>query len=108
MNEAGLNRFTLPVKKLVEKTNGIGLIAKAGRFNSGTFAIKDIAFEFGSWLSAEFKLYLIKEFQRLKDEENGTKKLEWDFNGHWQKLTIAFTQLLSRKRSFLSLSQKKR
>src|SRR5579872_5556013 len=79
MLEAGLNRFTLSVKKWVERTNGIGLIAKAGRFNGGTYAHKDIAFEFGSWLSAEFKLYLIKEFQRLKDEESSTKRLEWNF-----------------------------
>ena len=79
MEEAGLNRFTLSVKKWVEKTNSIGLMAKAGRFNSGTYAHKDIAFEFGTWLSPEFKLYLIKEFQRLKDEESSTKRLEWNF-----------------------------
>lgn len=60
MLEAGLNRFTLSVKKWAEKTNGIGLIARTGRFNSGTYAHKDIAFEFGSWLSPEFKLYMIK------------------------------------------------
>ncbi|MDO9230863.1 MAG: KilA-N domain-containing protein [bacterium] len=79
MNEAGFNRFTLSVKKWVEKTNAIGLIAKTGRFDSGTFANKDIAFEFGSWLSAEFKLYLIKEFQRLKADEASSLKLEWSF-----------------------------
>lgn len=79
MYEAGLNRFTLSVKKWAEKTNGVGLIARTGRFNSGTYAHKDIAFEFGSWLSPEFKLYLIKEFQRLKDEESQSKRLEWDF-----------------------------
>lgn len=78
MREAGLNRFTISVKKWVDKTNGIGLVAKTGRFNSGTYAQKDIAFEFGSWLSAEFKLYLIKEFQRLKNEENDRLKLDWD------------------------------
>ncbi len=78
MNEAGFNRFTLSVKKWVEKTNAIGLIAKTGRFDSGTFANKDIAFEFGSWLSAEFKLYLIKEFQRLKADEASNIKLEWN------------------------------
>ena len=78
-NEAGLNRFTLSVKKWIEKTNAIGVIAKAGRYGSGTFAHKDIAFEFGSWLSPEFKLYLIKEFQRLKDDENDRLKLEWSF-----------------------------
>lgn len=78
MNEAGLNRFTLSVKKWVKKTNAIGLIAKTGRFDSGTFANKDIAFEFGSWLSAEFKLFLIKEFQRLKANEASNLKLEWN------------------------------
>jgi len=79
MKEAGLNRFTLSVKKWVEKTNAIGLVAKTGRYSSGTFAHRDIAFEFGSWLSAEFKLYLIKEFQRLKEEENNRSHLQWDF-----------------------------
>jgi hypothetical protein len=79
MLEAGLNRFTLSVKKWAEKTGGIGLIARAGRFNSGTYAHKDIAFEFGSWLSPEFKLYLIKEFQRLKDEESNRTRVEWNF-----------------------------
>ena len=77
MNEAGFNRFILSVKRWVETTNAIGLVAKTGRFNSGTYAHKDIAFEFGSWLSAEFKLYLIKEFQRLKEEESKTLQLEW-------------------------------
>ena len=67
-NEAGLNTFTLSVKKWMETTNAIGIIASAGRYG-GTFAHKDIVFEFGSWLSPEFKLYLIKEFQRLKEEE---------------------------------------
>ncbi len=77
-NEAGLNRFTLSVKKWVEKTNAKGLIAKTGRYGSGTFAHRDIAFEFGSWLSPEFKLYLIKEFQRLKEDENKRLNLEWN------------------------------
>jgi hypothetical protein len=86
MLEAGLNRFTLSVKKWAEKTNGIGLIAKTGRFNSGTYAHKDIAFEFGSWLSAEFKLYMIKEFQRLKDEESSSKRIEWDFQRTLSKI----------------------
>lgn len=77
-NEAGLNRFTLSVKKWIQKTNAIGVFARTGRYGSGTFAHKDIAFEFGSWLSPEFKLYLIKEFQRLKDEEARTKSLKWN------------------------------
>lgn len=77
-NEAGLNRFSLSVKKWITKTNAIGLFAKTGRYGSGTFAHKDIAFEFGSWLSPEFKLYLIKEFQRLKEVENNREKLDWN------------------------------
>ena len=64
--------------KWVEATGAIGLFAKAGR-GGGTYAHRDIAFEFGSWLSPEFKLYLIKEFQRLKDEEARTTSLEWNF-----------------------------
>jgi hypothetical protein len=78
MLEAGLNRFTLSVKKWNEKTNAIGILARTGRFGSGTFAHRDIAFEFGSWLSAEFKLYLIKEFLRLKEEESKTRSLDWN------------------------------
>jgi len=78
-SEAGFNRFTMSPKKWIDNTNAIGLISKSGRYGSGTYAHKDIAFEFGSWLSPEFKLYLITEFQRLKDEENRTKSLEWNF-----------------------------
>lgn len=77
-NEAGRNSFYLSVKKWIELTGAIGLHAKAGRYG-GTFAHRDIAFEFGSWLSPEFKLYLIKEFQRLKDEENRATSLQWNF-----------------------------
>ncbi len=77
-NEAGLNRFTLSVKKWIERTGAIGIMAKTGRYGSGTFAHKDIAFEFASWLSPEFKLYLIKEFQRLKEEENDRLQLTWN------------------------------
>jgi len=76
-NEAGLNSFTLSPTKWIEKTNAIGIISKAGRYG-GTYAHKDIAFEFASWISAEFKLYLIKEFQRLKNDESEKLKLGWD------------------------------
>ena len=75
--QAGLNSFNLTPKKWIEATNAIGFISKAGRYGGGTFAHKDIAFEFGSWLSPEFKLYLIKEFQRLKDDENSRLNLDW-------------------------------
>ncbi|WP_316838141.1 KilA-N domain-containing protein [Pedobacter nutrimenti] len=74
---SGTNSFSLTPKRWIERTNAIGLIAKAGRYG-GTFAHKDIAFEFASWISPEFKLYLIKEFQRLKDEENSNKNLNWN------------------------------
>jgi len=76
-SEAGRNSFFLSAKKWIGQTGAKGLIASAGRYG-GTFAHKDIAFEFGSWLSPEFKLYLIKEFQRLKDEENDRLKLGWN------------------------------
>lgn len=77
LNEAGFNSFTLSPSKWCEKTCAIGIFAKSGR-NGGTYAHKDIAFEFASWVSAEFKLYLIKEFQRLKEDENEKQKLGWD------------------------------
>jgi len=78
-SQAGLNSFSLSPKKWIEATAAIGLISKSGRYGGGTFAHRDIAFEFGSWLSAEFKLYLIKEFQRLKEDENSRLDLRWDF-----------------------------
>lgn len=82
-NAAGLNRFVLSVKQWAEKTNSRGIIAKAGRYG-GTYAHKDIAFEFASWVSPQFKLYLIKEFQRLKDEE--LKQLGWDIKRNLAKI----------------------
>lgn len=77
MNQAGLNRFHLSVKQWVQVTNAIGVISKTGR-KGGTYAHKDIAFEFGAWISPIFKLYLIKEYQRLKKAEGDTYNLEWD------------------------------
>lgn len=82
-NEAGFNRFILSVKQWVNKTNSIGIIAKAGRYG-GTYAHKDIAFEFASWVSPYFKLYLIKEFERLKEEEQ--KQLGWDIKRNLAKI----------------------
>ena len=76
-SQAGLNNYKLSVKDWVEKTNAIRLKATAGRYG-GTYAHPDIAFEFGMWISPQFKIYLIKEFQRLKDEENNRLKLEWN------------------------------
>jgi len=84
-NEAGLNRFVMSAKQWVERTKGIGLLARAGRYG-GTFAHKDIAFEFGSWLSPEFKLYLIKEFQRFKEQEAISGGLEWNIRRSLSKV----------------------
>ena len=75
-SEAGLHTFTLSAKEWIEKTNAVGMYVQAGRYG-GTYAHKDIAFEFGSAISPVFKLYLLKEYQRLKDEENDLLKLEW-------------------------------
>lgn len=77
-NEAGSNGYVLSSKQWISKTNAIGITSKAGRYGGGTFAHRDIAFEFASWISASFKLYLIKEFQRLKNEENDRLQLEWN------------------------------
>ena len=85
-NEAGRNSFYLSVKKWVESTHAKGLVARAGRYGGGTYAHKDIAFEFGAWLSPEFKLYLIKEFQRLKEDENIRLSLDWNLNRTLAKL----------------------
>ncbi|OGR25977.1 MAG: DNA-binding protein [Desulfuromonadales bacterium GWD2_54_10] len=84
-NEAGRNSFFLSAKKWIELTGAKGLIASAGRYG-GTFAHSDIALEFGSWLSPEFKLYLIKEFKRLKEDENVRLSLAWDLNRTLSKL----------------------
>ena len=75
--QAGLNNYKLSAKEWVEKTNAIGLKATTGRYG-GTYAHPDIAFEFGMWISPKFKIYLIKEYQRLKEDENNRLKLEWN------------------------------
>ena len=82
-SQAGLNSYKISVKEWVSKTNAIGLTAKAGRYG-GTYAHKDIAFEFGMWISAEFKIYLVKEFQRLKDNES--KSLDWNIKRSLTKI----------------------
>jgi len=76
-NESGSNSFTLTPKKWIETTNAIGIISKSGRYG-GTYAHKDIAFEFASWISPTFKLYLITEYQRLKEVETNQYNLEWN------------------------------
>lgn len=75
--QTGLNSFVLTPKQWIEKTGAVGITSSAGRYG-GTYAHKDIAFEFASWISVEFKLYLIKEFQRLKDDENDRLQLGWN------------------------------
>ncbi len=82
-SHAGLNSYKISVKEWVEKTNAIGIRAKAGRYG-GTYAYKDIAFEFGMWISPQFKIYLIKEFERLKDEEQ--HQLGWDIKRNLVKI----------------------
>lgn len=76
-NQAGTNRFTITAKQWIEKTNAIGLISRPGRYG-GTFAHKDIALEFGAWLSPAFRLYLVKEYQRLKAAENDPRLGQWN------------------------------
>lgn len=83
---AGLNSFNLTPKKWIEATNAVGIISKAGRYGGGTYAHRDIAFEFGSWLSPEFKIYLIKEFQRLKDDENSRLNSGWSLQRTLSKI----------------------
>jgi hypothetical protein len=79
IHEAGSNAFTLSPQKWISATNAVGMLSKSGRYG-GTFAHKDIAFEFASWVSAEFKLYIIKDYQRLKADENSRISLEWNVN----------------------------
>lgn len=85
--EAGLNAFTLSPQKWICRTNAIGLVSKSGRYG-GTYAHKDIAFKFAAWISVEFELYIVKEFQRLKENENKNKKksLEWNLQRTLSKI----------------------
>ena len=83
--QAGLNSFEMTPKKWIESTNAIGIVSKSGRYG-GTFAHKDIALEFASWISIEFKLYIIKEFQRLKEDETSQLKLEWNLQRTLSKI----------------------
>jgi hypothetical protein len=84
-SQAGLNSYRISIKEWVAQTNAIGIKATTGRYG-GTYAHPDIAFEFGMWISAEFKIYLIKEFQRLKEEENDRLKLEWNLQRTLSKI----------------------
>lgn len=84
-NQAGSNAFTMSPSKWIESTNAIGIVSKSGR-NGGTFAHSDIAFEFASWISPEFKLYIIKDYNRLKTDENSRLSLSWNLNREISKL----------------------
>ena len=84
-NESGSNAFTLSPQKWIEKTNAIGIISKSGRYG-GTFAHSDIAMEFASWISPEFKLYIIQDYKRLKTDENSRLSLEWNLNREISKI----------------------
>lgn len=84
-NESGLNRFIMTPQKWIESTNAIGIIAKSGRYG-GTYAHPDIAMEFASWISAEFKLYLIQDYKRLKSDENSKLSLSWNLNREISKI----------------------
>lgn len=89
INKAGYHYFTLSPKKWIISVNAIGLISKSGKYDGGTYAISDIAFEFASWISPEFKLYLIKEFERLKKEEAQEEKLTWESTRILSKINYA-------------------
>ena len=84
-NQAGANAFTMSPKKWIENTNAVGMISKAGRYG-GTYAHSDIAFEFASWISPEFKLYIIKDYKRLKSDETSRLSLNWNLNREISKL----------------------
>lgn len=84
-SKAGLNAFTMSPTKWIDGVNAIGIVAKAGRYG-GTYAHSDIAFEFASWVSAEFKLYIIKDYQRIKQDENSRLSLNWNLNREISKL----------------------
>ena len=84
-NQAGANAFTMSPKKWIESTNAIGIISKSGRYG-GTYAHSDIAFEFASWISPEFKLYVIKDYKRLKSDETSRLSLNWNLNREISKL----------------------
>lgn len=88
-NEAGRHAFTMSPQKWIRETNAIGIISKSGKYGGGTYARSNIAFEFASWISPEFKLYLIKEFERLKIDEAYNDKIEWHANRLLSKLNYS-------------------
>ena len=84
--EAGLNRFVMTPTKWISEMNAIGMVSKSGRHGGGTYAHSDIALEFASWISAEFKVYFIKDYKRLKADENSRLSLSWNLNREISKL----------------------
>ena len=79
-SEAGLNRFVMTPTKWIEQTNAIGIVSKAGRYCGGTYAHSDIAMAFATWISPEFQLYIMKDYRRLKQDENSRLSLDWNLN----------------------------
>lgn len=105
-NEAGSNAFTLSPTKWIQSTNAIGIISKQGKYG-GTYAHKDIAFEFASWVSSAFKLYIIIEFQRLKEDESDRLKLQWNFQRTLAKVNYKIhTDAIKEKLIPIALSSK--
>ena len=96
-NESGYNAFTLSPQKWIKATNAIGVTSKSGRYG-GTFAHKDIAFEFAAWISVEFKLYIIKDYQRLKEDEY--KKFNWDIGRNLTKINRSWSSIFDRPNRF--------
>ncbi len=89
-NTSGSNNFVLSVKQWIERTQAIGITAKAGRYG-GTYAHKDIAFHFGMWISPKFQLLLVKEYQRLKEDENDRLKLEWNLQRTLKQSKLSYS-----------------
>ena len=85
-SEAGLNRFVMTPTKWIEQTNAIGIVSKAGRYGGGTYAHSDIAMAFATWISPEFQLYIMKDYRRLKQDENSRLSLDWNLNGALSKV----------------------
>ena len=85
-NESGANRFVMTPTKWIEQTNAIGIVSKSGRYGGGTFAHSDIAMSFATWLSPEFQLYIMKDYRRLKSDENSRLSLNWNLNRELTKL----------------------
>lgn len=102
--EAGTNSFVLPPQKWIDRTNAIGIISKSGRYG-GTYAHTDIAFEFASWISPEFKLYIIKDYQRLKTDESHIKQIDWNIKREIAKSNYKIhTDAIKEKLIFPTLS----